>query len=119
MRLAKTLADQGYLPVITNAEDRVALHAAIDLPSVLMPLLYETEVQVLAVEGGDLADSMHESVVRRFWNWLNHTDVELSRFEGASSTAGTGTARRACDSWPTSRTTSRSASASRRPSRRT
>lgn len=75
-RLAGTLAGLGYLPAVTNADAYVSLDQPIDLPDLLLPLLYGTELAIPAAgDAGGGAGALH-GVVR----WLADRDVSLEQF---------------------------------------
>ncbi|MFO0759215.1 MAG: hypothetical protein U0359_22175 [Byssovorax sp.] len=84
LRLAAQLKDAGgsnFLTVIANAEELIDLADEVDVPDILIALLYETERQVLVAEGREPADALRDGPMRRLWTWLSRTDVTLTGAE--------------------------------------
>lgn len=81
LRLAALLNDAkgpNFLTVIANAEELVDLSNEIDVPDVLIALLYETERQVLVAENRNPAEALRDGPMRRLWDWFTRTDVTLT-----------------------------------------
>ncbi len=73
------------LPVIIDAEEVLDLYTTIDVPDVLMAIVYKTEVTLLEAEGKKVDDALKESVTTRLWNWLTATEVGI---QGIDLSAG-------------------------------
>jgi hypothetical protein len=87
-RLAARLSDAkraNLLPVIIDAEEVLDLYTTIDVPDVLMSIVYKTEVALLEAEGKKAKDALKDSVATRLWNWLTETEVGV---EGLDLSAG-------------------------------
>jgi hypothetical protein len=83
-RLADRLADPHrahLLPILIDAEEVVDLANAIDIPEIVAAVLQCTEAVILEREGRDSQAAMGEGYLTRLWNWLTHTDVELTKAE--------------------------------------
>jgi len=83
-RLARRLERKdgaNLLPVLVQAEDVLDIFNPIDVPDILSAILSETEKTVLVAEGRDPATALNEGYLARFWNWLQKTDVELTKAE--------------------------------------
>ncbi len=93
-RLAARLAapdDARLLPVHIDAEEVLDIYNPIDVPDILIAILYKTDEAVLAAEGKDPKDALKDSRFTRFWHWLNTTDVEIKSLEAtAAAKAGAG-----------------------------
>jgi hypothetical protein len=79
-RLAARLADReraNLLPVIVDAEEVLDLYTTIDVPDVLMSIVYKTEVALLEAEGKKGQDALRDSIATRLWNWLTTTEVGI------------------------------------------
>jgi hypothetical protein len=90
-RLAERFADPAkanLLPVYIDAEQSLDLNNPIDVPDIILAVIYEVGRAVLKAEGKDPDGSASESYPTRLWNWLNRTDVELSRAEFSVPEAG-------------------------------
>jgi hypothetical protein len=77
-RLAVRLADPkraNLLPVLIDAEEVLDLYTTIDVPDVLMAILYKTEVVLLESEGKTAKDALKDTITARLWNWLTATEV--------------------------------------------
>ena len=87
-RLASRLAKPDgahLLPVIIDAEDALDIFNTIDVPDILVAVLYATERRVLEQEQKDPEDALKEGFITRFWHWLTSTEVGL---KGVEFTAG-------------------------------
>lgn len=91
-RLAARLQDKdgaNLLPVLIDAEQVLDLAAPIDIPDVLVAILYRTDEVLLEAEGKDPKGALKEGRLARLWHWLTTTEVEVSSLEaGASAEAG-------------------------------
>lgn len=79
-RLAARLssADGAHLlPVLIDAEDVLDIYNPIDVPDILVAILYKTDEAVLVAEGKKPEDALTEGRFRRLVRWLTNTDVEL------------------------------------------
>lgn len=76
-RLRRSLRNVGWLPVLVDAEAFVDLNLPIDLPDVLLPILYETERAVVEAEGGNPDAVEDPSWLVRFADWFRSVGVEL------------------------------------------
>jgi hypothetical protein len=84
LRLKARLEDKestNLLAVYINAEDVIDLYNTIDIPDILIAILAETERCVLVEEGGNPKNALKDTKLKRFWNWLTETDVELKGLE--------------------------------------
>lgn len=70
------------LPVIIDAEETLDITAEIDIPDIMIALIYGTERQVLKAEGKDPKDALADGYGRRFLDWLTRTNIELASLEG-------------------------------------
>ncbi|MCA9683741.1 MAG: hypothetical protein KC431_23035 [Myxococcales bacterium] len=80
-RLAKHLADpEGLrlLPVIVNAEELLNINVEIDVPDVLMAILYAVEAKVLETAGLG-REPMRDGYFKRLWHYLTTTEVEFKQ----------------------------------------
>jgi len=87
-RLAVRLADPesaNLLPVIIDAEEVLDLYTTIDVPDVLLAIVYKTEVTLLEAEGKKAKDALKESIAKRLFHWLTETEVGI---QGIDFTAG-------------------------------
>ena len=73
------------LAVLIDAEGVIDLFNTIDVPDILVAILAETERRVLEAEGEDPSNALKDGALRRFWNWLTETEVELKE---VAATAG-------------------------------
>jgi len=77
-RLAAILADPkraNLLPIIVDAEEVLDLYTTIDVPDVLLSIVYQTEV---ALSGKQGLDAVKDGVGTRLWNWLTETEVGIT-----------------------------------------
>lgn len=77
-RLAARLEEKkgaNLLPVLIDAEEVIDLYNPIDVPEVLMAILFRTEEVLLVKEGKKPGDALKESRFARFWHWLGSTEV--------------------------------------------
>ncbi len=90
-RLAERFADPdkaNLLPVYIDAEKSLDLRNPIDVPDIIIAIIYEAGRAVLQAEGKDPNGSASESYPERLWNWLTRTDVELTKAEVGIADAG-------------------------------
>lgn len=79
-RLAARLQDPlgaHLLPVHIDAEEVLDIYNPIDVPDILIAILYKTDESVLVAEGGEAGDALREGKFRRLWRWLTTAEVEL------------------------------------------
>lgn len=79
-RLAARLANpakRNLLPVLIDADDVLDLTTTIDISDVLALILLYCERTVLLAEGGKAEDALADGPLRRLWNWLTRTEVEI------------------------------------------
>ncbi len=72
------------LAVLIDAEEVMDLYNTIDVPDILIAILAETERRVLVEEGGNPANALKDGKLKRFWNWLTETEVELKGIEASA-----------------------------------
>jgi hypothetical protein len=81
-RFAKIVEDeQRYLVVIADALELLDLSAEIDVPDILMVMLYRAEQAVLTLEGRSGKDALKDSPMKRLWQWMDRTDIQLKEGE--------------------------------------
>ncbi len=69
------------LPVIIDAEGLLDLSATVDLPDVLLVMLYGVEREVLKLQGSNPGHAMKEGPFDRLWHWFNSTEITLGDVE--------------------------------------
>jgi len=72
------------LPVRIDAEKVIDLDNPIDVPDLLMAILYKTEEHVLKAEKKDPKDALREGPASRFWHWLTTTEVAFAQIEAGT-----------------------------------
>lgn len=85
-RLAARLSDKDgarLLPVLIDAEEVLDIHNPIDIPEILVAILYKTDEEVLKSEGKDPKDALKDGRFARLWHWLTTTEVELPKIEAS------------------------------------
>jgi hypothetical protein len=91
-QLAARLQDKNgakLLPVLIDAEEVLDVYNPIDVPDVLVAILYKTDEIVLTAEGKDPKEALKDGRFARLWHWLTTTEVELSSLEaGVEAKAG-------------------------------
>jgi predicted kinase len=83
-RLAARLAKKdgaNLLAIVIDAEEVLDIYNPIDVPDILIAILYKTDEAVLTAEGKNPKDALKEGRFRRFWHWLTTTEVELKSVE--------------------------------------
>jgi hypothetical protein len=91
LRLARRFEDpqQGnLLAVVLAADDLLDVTNPIDVPDIILAILYGTERRLLEREGQDADQAMQEGYFRRLWNWLTRTDVSLTKSDMSVSDVG-------------------------------
>jgi hypothetical protein len=81
-KLAARLAhpkQRNLLPVLIDADDVLDLTTDIDVSDVLALILLHCERAVLVAEGGRPEAALEDGPLRRLWNWLTRTDVEIGK----------------------------------------
>ncbi len=71
----------GLLPVYIDAEGLLDLSATVDLPDILLVMLYGVEKAVLELEGSTPERAMKEGPFDRLWHWFTNTEIELKDIE--------------------------------------
>jgi hypothetical protein len=92
-RLAAQLADDSparanLLPVLIDAEEVLDLTAAVDVPDLLMAMLYETERAVLREEKRAEDEAMREGAFERLWGAVMRMSVESVKVEWGAGAEG-------------------------------
>lgn len=64
-------------PLIIDAEELIDLNVEVDLPDLLLVLLFGAERGVLALEGRQASETFHEGPVKRVLNWFTSTEVSV------------------------------------------
>lgn len=88
-RLAKELEepeDKGsprFLCVMVNAERWLDPASPVDVPDVLLAVLFEVERAVLKLEGDDPERAATDGALSRLWDWLSNTDVTLKQLDAS------------------------------------
>lgn len=67
--------------VIADALELLDLSAEIDVPDILMVMLYRAEQAVLTLEGRSRDDALKDSPMKRLWQWMDRTDIQLKEGE--------------------------------------
>lgn len=82
---ARLAASEGahLLPVHIDAEEVLDIYNPIDVPDILIAILYKTDEAVLVAEGKDRKDALKEGRFTRLLHWLTTTDVELKSVEAS------------------------------------
>lgn len=91
LRLARRLEDPGqgnFLVVVLAADELLDVTNPIDVPDIILAILYGTERRLLEREGQDADQAMQEGYFRRLWNWLTRTDVSLTKSDMSVSDVG-------------------------------
>lgn len=82
-KLATQLENRDGLNLLTiriDAEQVLDIGIPIDIPDILVAILYHTERAVLKAESNDPENALVAGPFTRLWDWLNNTDVELKGF---------------------------------------
>jgi len=79
-RLMKALGESGpdgphLLCVYIDAEKEVDLYNTVDVPDILMNLVFAAERQVLVAEDKNPDDALKSGYLTRIWDWLSKTEV--------------------------------------------
>ncbi|MFH1930167.1 MAG: hypothetical protein ABIN18_01100 [Pseudomonadota bacterium] len=77
-------------PVLINSEEIIDLENPIDVPDIIASIIYSTEKAIIQEEGDNTEKALDEGYLKRFWNFLKNTEVELNKakFEFAIPSAG-------------------------------
>jgi hypothetical protein len=75
-RVAQQLAEDGYLPVVIDAEEILDLASPIDVPDLVIAILYEAERAVLTAEGKDPEKAGSESFLGRIKSFFSGITLE-------------------------------------------
>ncbi|MDJ0835582.1 MAG: hypothetical protein QNK37_03640 [Acidobacteriota bacterium] len=81
-RLQAMLRDPGIcnlLPVYIDAFEYLDLTSPIDTIDLLAVILHGAERTLLEAEGKDPEKAMESGYFKRFWDWLNQTDLEMKK----------------------------------------
>lgn len=79
LRLAARLQDPddaNLFPVLIDAEEVLDIFAPIDVPDILVAILYKTDAALLAADGERPEDALKEGRFTRFWGWLTNTEID-------------------------------------------
>jgi hypothetical protein len=76
------------LPVVVDAEELIDLYNPIDIPDILVAVIYEMDCAVLEAEGKTREDALKEGAFARFTHWLMNTDIAVTgaTIEGGAET---------------------------------
>ena len=93
LRLTARLSDDSperanLLPVLIDAEEVLDLTAPVDVPDLLMAMLYETERAVLREEKRPEDEAMHEGAFERLWGLVRRMSVESVKVEFGAGAEG-------------------------------
>ncbi len=80
-RLARQLerADgANLLPVVVDAEDTLDLTSPLDVADVLAAVVNAADEEALRLEKRPVDLALREGYLRRFWDWMTRTEVDLS-----------------------------------------
>lgn len=80
-RLKAQLDGRQFFPVLIDAEAYVDLSSRIDIPDILALMLFHTERAILEAEQKDPETAMTNGALRRFWDWVSRSDLELTKAE--------------------------------------
>jgi hypothetical protein len=91
-RVAAELQDgeAKLLSIIVNAEESIDFYAPIDIPDVMIALLWGTEKCLLALEGKSPEDALKDGVLTRIWAWLKEIDPQIVKLQGNLGVVGLG-----------------------------
>lgn len=90
-RLAKRFEDAqkaNLLAVYIDAEQSIDLNNPIDVPDLILAVIYWVERAVLEAEGKNPDSAAAESYPKKLWNWLTRTNTEITKAELAVADAG-------------------------------
>lgn len=79
----------GFLCVLVNAERWLDPASPVEVPDILLAIVYEVERAVLSAENEDPDLAARDGVVSRLWSWLSQTDAALQGFEATLATEAT------------------------------
>ncbi len=84
---ARLSGDEGanLFPVLIDAEEVLDIYNPIDVPDILVAILYRTEQAILEKETGTNEGALVEGRLARLWHWVTTTEAEFK-----SVTAGAG-----------------------------
>lgn len=71
------------LPVVVRAEELLDLTSRVDVPDVWVAILHTADREVLRAEGANGDEAMAEGVVRRLWNFVTRTEIDLPKLDEA------------------------------------
>ena len=75
-------------PVLIDAEEIIDLENPIAVPDIISSIIYSTEKAIIQEEGGNTEKALDEGYLKRLWNWMKNTDIELNKAELAIPSAG-------------------------------
>lgn len=90
-KLAERLYDPeecNLFPVLIDAEEIIDLENPIAVPDIIATIVYFTEKEIIKEEGGDTEKALDEGYLKRLWNWMKNTDIELNKAELTIPSAG-------------------------------
>ncbi len=81
-RLVKELAAQDHcnmFPVLIDGEQFIDIYNPIEVCDIIITVVSETEREVARARGKDPENALEDGYLKRFWNWLTKTDVQLKQ----------------------------------------
>jgi hypothetical protein len=77
-------------PVLIDSQTIIDLESSIEVPDIIASIVYSTEKAIIQEEGGNIEKALDEGYLKRFWNFLKNTEVELNKakFELVIPSAG-------------------------------
>lgn len=75
-------------PVLIDAEEIIDLENPIAVPDIIATIVSSTEKEIIKEEGGDTEKALDEGYLKRLWNWMKNTDIELNKAELTIPSAG-------------------------------
>lgn len=90
-KLAGRLYDSeecNLFPVLIDADEIIDLENSITVPDIIASIIYSTEKAIIQEEGGNTEKTLDEGYLKRLWNWMKNTDIELNKAELTIPSAG-------------------------------
>lgn len=91
MQLLEDPEGANLLPVYVDAEEVLDLTGRLDVPDLIMNLVYAAERAVLEAEGRDPEDALKEGYHTRLWHWLTTTETNPTNFGITAGVPGVAT----------------------------
>jgi len=84
---ARLSSDEGanLFPVLIDAEEVLDIYNPIDIPDILVAILYRTEQAILEKETGSKEGALVEGRLARLWRWVTTTEVDFKGLSGGVS----------------------------------